>query len=107
MFEPDKSIWDEIYSRNSDHNPFTCVKIYSHKKNFGNNGDKYLIGINCDGQPIKFIGRSEHYNNVDYDFITIPERDWLWFIIVGTQELLDLIDGFINFKGIDNGIDNL
>lgn len=95
--KPDKLIWEILHTYDDG---FVEVVVYAHKKNFNNNGDKFLIHLFAGSQPFKIP--EENINDIDYDLKEIKESESVWFIAVGNCELDGILHSFSIFNNKKN-----
>lgn len=87
------NIWEEMYS--FEKYSELQMKIFRHKKNFWNNGDKFLIWIRAE-QQLFMVGKK--INNEDYNLPTLKDEEEINFVVCGNWELDQLIEGFKSIK---------
>jgi hypothetical protein len=68
----------------SDGSALLDGRIFSHKKNFWNNWDKYLVWMWADHQPFMIW---EDYNDPDYNLPKLTDSKELMFVVCGNYEL--------------------
>ncbi len=95
-FIPEPLVWELIEGKNAGIPEEVDIKIYKHKKNFGNNGDKYLVVLRAESQNMLFSENYDDYNTCDYDVLSGGryEKDTMAFVVVGNIEIGSIINLF-------------
>lgn len=95
-FIPESLIWELMKSNDANIPEFIDFKIYKHRKNFDNNGDKYLVVLKAESQNFLFSSNYADYNSTNYDLLPGREyeKETLAFIIVGNIEIDSFIKAF-------------
>lgn len=94
-WEPDPKIWKLWKHCNRNHGGFLEIDIYEHCKNFGNNGDNFLVCIDTPGgQPSYLADCWAKYDTEDYNMGTCKEKGLIAFVVCGNAEIWDFINAF-------------
>ena len=105
-FVPEPLIWELLMStqRMSGNvgSDFVDMAIYRHRKNYNNNGDKFLFVIDSHHNEFAVRGtnvtKSEALNTCDYDLPKTLDTGQLAFVVVGNCEYSSLIDCMENAR---------
>jgi len=88
-FKPDGLVWEKLYESGTAE---ANVRVYNHKKNVNDNGDRYLVCIDT-SQTMRISGFYREYNSLSENMDHVPYANGgVCFIVVGRWELDAIMD---------------